>query len=394
MPEITKKIKEKVEALVRELFLEKKLLLAVLSGSSTKAKESPNKVMIRPLLMKGKLHYQATLHFDQKVTHQNFSPEAAAKWFIKELEENFKQGLLCSEENDHQILVGRGDAWTMLKHPPTKKSLPLEHNRVKEYILPEGHALPFLVYLGVMSKDGKIVHKMRDKFRQINRFLEMVSDVLENLPSKKKLRIVDFGSGKAYLTFALHHYLHEVKGYELDLLGLDLKKDVIDFCQKASQELQLKGLRFAVGDIHHHLPEHDIDMVVALHACDTATDAALEKAVKWNAKVILAVPCCQKEAFRQIKADKMNPMLKHGILKERFAALATDAIRAQLLELAGYRTQVMEFIDMEHTAKNLLIRAVKGESSTSPEELKKSYEQFRDFLHLKPMLEKLMYNVR
>lgn len=390
MPESSKKIKEKVEALVRELFLEKKLLLAVLSGSSALGKNIPNKVVLRPLMMKGKHYFQATLHFDQKVTHLNLSPEDAVKWLYNELQENFKQILLCSEENDYQILVGRGEAWTMLKRPPTKKTLPLVHNRVKEYLLPEGKALPFLVYLGVMSKDGKIVPKMRDKFRQINRFLEMVSDILENLPHKKLLRIIDFGSGKAYLTFALYHYLHEIKGYELDLLGLDLKKDVIDFCQKASQDLQLKGLRFAVGDIHHHQPEHDIDMVVALHACDTATDAALEKAVKWNAKVILAVPCCQKEAFRQIKADKLNPLLKHGILKERFAALATDAIRAQLLELAGYRTQVMEFIDMEHTAKNLLIRAVKGEGSVSKEELQANYEQLRDFLHLKPKLEKLL----
>lgn len=390
MPESSNKIKEKVEELLRELFFEKKLLSAVLSNAHSNNASEPHKVSIRPVLMKGKELYQATFYIEKKVVHSNFDASEALSYITSKLDKGFKQLLLCTEEKDYQLLIGRKGQWTLLKQPPSKKALSVLHNRSKEYLLSTEEPLPFLVYLGIMTKEGKVIPKMSHKFRQINRFLEMVTDVLDQFPKEKALNIIDFGSGKAYLTFALYHYLQEVKGFSVNILGLDLKEDVVNFCQKTAIDLKMKGLKFAVGDIHHHMPDREIDMVVSLHACDTATDAAIEKAISWKAKVIMAVPCCQKEAYRQIKSESLHALLKHGILKERFAALATDAIRAQLLELAGYKTQVMEFIDLEHTPKNLLIRAIKSEGGTNKKKLQEEYRQFRDFLHLKPMLEQLL----
>ena len=235
----------------------------------------------------------------------------------------------------------------------------LEHNRKKQYLLPEGTAVPFLVDLGVMTKEGTIVHSRYDKYRQINRFLEFIEDILPQLNKNKENVIIDFGCGKSYLTFAMYYYLHELKEYDIRIIGLDLKKDVIRHCNELSEKYGYEKLHFYQGDIASYTGRDEVDMVVTLHACDTATDYALEKAVKWNAKVILSVPCCQHEVNAQLKNDRMQPIFKYGIIKERMAALMTDALRANLLEQAGYETQILEFIELEHTPKNLLIRAVK-----------------------------------
>jgi SAM-dependent methyltransferase len=254
-------------------------------------------------------------------------------------------------------------------------------------LLQEGVPVPFLVELGVMNKQGKVFPQKRDKFRQINRFLEMVEDTLIHFEPSSEMQIIDFGCGKAYLTFALYHYLKWIKKYPFKIVGLDLKKEVIEMCQKLARQFNYQDLEFVFGDINHYQASNRIDMVISLHACDTATDAILEKAIHWGAKVILSVPCCQHELFSQVKNPLLIPILKHGILKERFAALATDAARAQLLEVFGYQTQLLEFIDIEHTPKNILIRAIKTNSGLN-EAAWKSYLSFKQSLQIDPSLER------
>lgn len=208
-----------------------------------------------------------------------------------------------------------------------------------------------------------MVNAFQKKFRQINRFLEFIEDVLDELPKDRALRIIDFGCGKSYLTFAMYYYLHELKGYRVQMTGLDLKEDVIARCAGLAEKYGYEQLRFRTGDIASYEGTEQADMVVTLHACDTATDYALQKAVAWKAKVILSVPCCHHELNRQIRSDLMRPVLKYGLIKERVAALLTDAFRADLLEQQGYQVQILEFIDMEHTPKNILIRAVRKEGA-------------------------------
>jgi SAM-dependent methyltransferase len=248
--------------------------------------------------------------------------------------------------------------------------------------------VPFLVELGVMTASGQVRKSRNDKFRQVNRFVELVNDVVPSLPSQGTLRVVDFGCGKSYLTFALHHLLTEVHGREVEIVGLDLKPDVIEACAALAERSGADGLRFELGEIAGFEAETAVDLVVSLHACDTATDEALAQAVRWNVHAILAVPCCQKEAYRQIRSDLLAPLLRHGLAKERLAALLTDTLRAQLLELAGYRTQLVEFVALEHTPKNVLIRAVRGRRPG--EGARRAYEDLRDSFGLEPTLERLL----
>ena len=233
---------------------------------------------------------------------------------------------------------------TVLRRPPSRKAAPREHDRKKRYLLEEGTPVPFLVELGVMTPDGKVRKSRYDKFRQVNRFLELVDDVVPSLRPDGTLRVVDFGCGKSYLTFAIHHLLTELRGRSVEIVGLDLKEDVIAACASFAERSGAAGLRFERGDIASFEAEEGVDLVVSLHACDTATDEALAQAVRWQADAILAVPCCQKEAYRQLESELLAPLLRHGLAKERFAALVTDTLRAQLLELAGYRAQLVEFV--------------------------------------------------
>ena len=242
------------------------------------------------------------------------------------------------------------------------------HNRKKQYILEEGTPIEPLVDMGVFTPEGKVVRTMYDKFRQINRFLEFVEDILPQLDSGRELTILDFGCGKSYLTFAMYYYLHELKEYDIRIIGLDLKKEVIRHCNELSEKYGYEKLRFLEGDIADYTGVNKVDMVVTLHACDTATDYALAKAVGWDAKVILSVPCCQHELNRQIRNEVLEPVLRYGLLKERMAALITDGLRAQYLEREGYEAQILEFIDMEHTPKNILIRAVKRNQKADQKE--------------------------
>jgi SAM-dependent methyltransferase len=277
---------------------------------------------------------------------------------------------------------------TVLRRPPTRTAVAAGHDRRKRYLLEEGRPVPFLVELGVMTPDGAVRKSRFDKFRQVNRFLELVDDVVPALRPEGTLRIVDFGCGKSYLTFAIHHLLTELRGREVEIVGLDLKEDVIAACSAFAERSNARGLRFELGEIEGYDAGGHVDLVVSLHACDTATDAALAQAVRWDADAILAVPCCQKEAYRQLESSLLAPLLRHGLAKERFAALVTDTLRAQLLELHGYRAQLVEFVPLEHTAKNVLIRAVKGRRAGA--DARKAYEELRDSLGLDPALERLL----
>ncbi|WP_459967398.1 class I SAM-dependent methyltransferase [Paenibacillus sp. JCM 10914] len=363
------------------------LITATLSQLRKREGMTFTKVTVKPVELKGQLHYQFTYFSGQKVTHQNVPENEAERVWIDMFENVFRQAVIHTLEADYQVLISKKYKVSILTKSPTKTKSDLSHNRKKTYILEEGEPIAFLVELGIMSEEGKVFARKYDKFKQINRFLEMVEDVLPHLPADRPLTIVDFGCGKSYLTFALYHYLAVKQRRQLQVVGLDLKADVIEHCSILAQKMHYDHLRFLVGDIADYNELDQVDMVVTLHACDTATDAALEKAVRWGASVILSVPCCQHELFSQVDSPVMEPLLSHGILKERFSALATDGIRAKLLDLMGYRTQLLEFIDMEHTPKNILIRAVKG-SAGDRAKLWSEYTAFRDFLNASPYLEK------
>ena len=378
---------DSLRKLITDIFEEQALINATLSQLRKREGQLYSKVQIKPLLLKNKLHYQFAYHQNNKVIHENLEPEQAVAAVTTLFEETFRQGMLCTPEADYQILISKKYKVSILTRSPSKSEVDLSHNRKKRYVLEDGKPIPFLIELGIMSEEGKVHARKYDKFKQINRFLEMVEDVLPSLPEERPITIVDFGCGKSYLTFALYHYLAVKQRREIQVVGLDLKADVIEHCSQIAKNLGYQDLKFLVGDIAEYNELDQVDMVVTLHACDTATDAALDKAVRWGASVILSVPCCQHELFAQMEASVMNPLLSHGILKERFASLATDSIRAKLLDMMGYRTQLLEFIDMEHTPKNILIRAVRGQAGDR-DALWNEYKAYRDFLHVDPYLER------
>lgn len=383
-----------MNALIREIMENRSLLAATLSNPRRKGADEPTKVKVKPYLLKDGLKYQFALTIGTKELHENREPEAAAALLNALLTDSFKQGLLQTNDADYQILVNKRGQAAIKRQPATKAAQPAEmtHNRKKRYILEEGEPAPFLVELGVMNAQGKVLAAKYDKFRQINRFLELIADVVPHLAEDRRLRIIDFGCGKSYLTFALYHYLARVLRLDIEVTGLDLKADVIAQCSALADKLGYERLRFAVGDIGAYEGADRVDMVVTLHACDTATDAALDKAVRWGADVILSVPCCQHELFAQVESALLAPMLGHGIVKERFAALLTDSVRANLLELVGYKAQIIEFIDMEHTAKNLLIRAVRQPhpDAAKRRELARAYRELKRQLRISPYLERAL----
>lgn len=373
-------------------FLDEQLGQIILSNS--RRKEEVSKVRVRPLLLQGKLVFQVEEFRGKQAFRQNLMKDEAYEYLQNAMSDTFRQMELASAKGSAQILVSKNGKMTVKvkKNRPVKgqakiqaPSTLLDHNRKKKYVLEEGKPIPFLQDLGVMTADGRIVHSRYDKFRQINRFLEFVQDILPKLPKGREINIIDFGCGKSYLTFAMYYYLKELNGFDIRVIGLDLKQDVIDHCNQLARKYGFEKLAFYHGDIASYEGVDQVDMVVTLHACDTATDYALAKAVRWNASVILSVPCCQHELNRQMKNDMLEPVLQYGLLKERMAALYTDGIRAEILENHGYRTQILEFIDMEHTPKNVLIRAVKeGKGKKNGKKL----QEMMDFLHVENTLAK------
>lgn len=382
---------EALTELIPEIITGQSLIEAIFSNLRNKSLEY-SKVKVKPLLLREELHYQFTYYVDTKVVHENLSVAESVAKMLEMLERDFKQGVFFTIEADIQVLMSKKNKVTILKQKPSKKkAIDLTHNRKKEYLLAEGKPIPFLVELGVMNKEGKVLAKKYDKFKQINRFLELIDDIVPYLPQERTLNIVDFGCGKSYLTFALYHYLKEMKQFDLNVIGLDLKAHVIAHCNRLAADFKYEQLQFLVGDISQYKGMEQVDLVVTLHACDTATDAALEKAVRWNAAVILSVPCCQHELYSQVNNPVFAPMFGHGIIKERFAALATDSVRAHILEILGYKAQIVEFIDIEHTPKNLMIRAVKQKQSNEQRSKKvEEYIAFKNFLGIDPYLERAL----
>lgn len=300
---------------------------------------------------------------DMQAFHESVKKPELKAYLSKLFPTDFRQlNAWVSNENgndEYGIKVSKKGKYLLSKSIGGAVAEPAaEHNRRKNYILPEGRAVPVLVDMGVMTKDGGVNPSMYDKFRQVNRFLEIIEDAYDAAPLNP-LNIVDFGCGKAYLTFALYYYFSEIKKINVNILGLDIKRDVIAKCNAAAQKYGYGHLRFEHEDITGYNRDFPIDMAVALHACDTATDCALSHAVKQNAAMIFCAPCCQHELNGQIRSERLSILTKYGILKERTAAALTDAIRANILTCCGYKTQLLEFVDMEHTAKNIMLRAVK-----------------------------------
>ncbi len=306
--------------------------------------------------------YQIAKYTQKQVFHENLNKEAVASRLYQLIEGAYRQVNAFSKEGEHIILISKKGSPTYKEKKKQagaeSKPTTLDHNRKKNYILGEGQIIPPLVDMGIFTKEGKVVNAMYDKYRQINRFLEILNDEISKR-ELKQLNVIDFGCGKSYLTFVVYYYLTQVIGIDAHIIGLDLKADVIEKCNRAAQKYNYDNLHFELGDINGYKAPFDVDMVITLHACDTATDFALYNAIQWKAKMIFSVPCCQHELNKQMKPKTQTIMSRYGIVKERFAALATDAIRGNLLEYMGYRAQLLEFIDFDHTPKNILIRAVR-----------------------------------
>ena len=353
--------------------------------SNPKGKKEITKVKIRPTIIKEELLYQISEWKNNQIFHKNMDKEQTVEKVAEYLEQDFSQMELTSKTVQATILVSKKGKVTLKEKQITAgKEIDLSHNKIKKYILQEGTPVPFLIDLGVQTREGKIVKSHYDKFRQINRYLEFIQDIMPILPKDRTINIIDFGCGKSYLTFALYYYMKIICNRDIQVIGLDLKKKVIEDCNRLAKKYEYEHLTFITGDVSTYTGEA-VDMVVTLHACDTATDYALMKAIDWKAKVIFTVPCCQHEVNKQIRCEELAPLLKYGLIKERISALLTDAVRANLLEEQGYQVQVMEFIDMEHTPKNILIRAVLDEK-----ERESKIDKVTDYFNVNTTLQKLL----
>ena len=361
-----------------------------------------NKVIIKPIILKSTKNIQIESFKDNKAFHKNIDLNNLQELenILKEYIENFKQILLQIEGADISFIRKKENFSRKEKESNLIKTSN-EHNKKKQYILNEGDKIDFLIELGLMSVEGKILKSSYNKFKQINKYLEFIDDVIEELKAKKlitnHINVLDFGCGKSYLTFALYYYL---KNYRKDLtfsiVGLDLKKDVIEFCNKLAKKLNYENLEFLNGNIKDYDKSKEVDLVFSLHACNNATDYSLEKALSLDAKAILAVPCCHHEFFEKIQKNKnsefhntLKIMADNGVVLDKFATLATDSFRSLSLELCGYKTKMIEFIDMEHTPKNILIKAIKSKSSNLKEKLVE-YNKLKEFLGINPLLEDLI----
>lgn len=391
--------KENVLFELKKNIQEDKLIKIVFSDRKSR---DFNKVIIKPIILKSTKNIQIESFKDNKAFHKNIDLNNLQELenILKEYIDNFKQILLQIEGSDISFIRKKENFSRKEKESNLVKTSN-EHNKKKQYILNEGDKIDFLIELGLMSVEGKILKSSFNKFKQINKYLEFIDDVIEELKVKKlitnHINVLDFGCGKSYLTFALYYYL---KNYRKDLtfsiVGLDLKKDVIEFCNKLAKKLNYENLEFLNGNIKDYDKSKEVDLVFSLHACNNATDYSLEKALSLDAKAILAVPCCHHEFFEKIQKNKnsefyntLKIMADNGVVLDKFATLATDSFRSLSLELCGYKTKMIEFIDMEHTPKNILIKAIKSKSSNLKEKLVE-YNKLKEFLGIKPLLEDLI----
>ena len=370
---------------------------------SNPTKESSyKKINLKPVQIKEEFFIQFESFVNNKAFHKNENLIDSFK-ILDEIIDTFKQILIVTSNQEIQILQNK-KGFSIKRKNTESKTLELSHNKQKNYILQDNTPIPFLIRLGVMSEAGKVSKEKFNKFRQINRYLEFIEDTLKELQEKKlvgnSMKIIDFGCGKSYLTFALYHYLKNIKNLDIDVIGLDLKEDVINHCNTIAKDLNFNNLQFLKGDIKDFDIFKDVDLIFSLHACNNATDYSILKGLELGAKAILAVPCCQSEINQKIDKSSttqlngvLSPFGNHGILQERFSSLATDALRALSLELCGYNTKVMEFIDMEHTPKNILIKAILGSPSKEKlEEKRKEYDKYLEFLGVNPLLDSLLKN--
>lgn len=377
-------LEEKIALLPRDL---QKIIL---SKPKEKAQEYKKIVIERK-----KDYFQAARYTQKQVFHVNLQKEELTNFLVEQVTNAFSQLNAWDEQKEYMLMISKKGKVTFKgktgNQQPAAKEQDAAHNRKKNYILEEGKVIPALVDMGIYTKEGKIVRTMYDKFRQINRFLEIVDDGVKEY-GKDEIHIIDFGCGKSYLTFILYYYFTEIKQIKTHIIGLDLKKDVIEKCNLAAQKYGYKNLHFELGDINGYQAPFDVDMVVTLHACDTATDFALYNAIQWKAKMIFSVPCCQHELNKQMKTEDLSLFTRYGIIKERMSALTTDAIRGNLLEYCGYKTQILEFIDFEQTPKNLLIRAMR--KPVVPVSVKKKYlaevHAAMEEFHVNPTLYRLL----
>lgn len=380
---------EKLTQLLSTVMDSGKLIRVIFAGKRRKSLEY-KKITLRPVSIKGESMYQAEYHYDKKATHLNIPHDEGVDFACEIIKNDFKQVNILTENEDIQVLAARPDKPKIMRKAADRNADALTHDRKKQYIIQDGRPCDFLIELGVMSPAGKVAKKHYSKFRQINRFLEITDDSFHALPRDGKLRIIDFGCGKSYLTFALYHYLKIMKKRNVEIIGLDLKADVIRFCNQAADKLGYRDLKFLQGDIAD-FESDGADMVVSLHACDTATDYALINAAKWHSKVILSVPCCQHELFSQIENEVNKPMLKHGIIKDKFTELLTDGLRGLKLEAAGYDVNMIEFTSLEHTSKNIMIKAVmpRIRNKMAMKKAAQEYDALKNFYHVTPAIDAL-----
>ncbi len=369
-----------IQEIVNKSFDENKFIYGVFTTPKYKSDNPYKKITARPVNIKNKNIIQFEKFTDKQVFHENHLYEEAKEEINNLIFDGYKNINLFTIDADYQIIVSKKGSIKVTERQPSKTQGIEDHNKKKQYIINENEPCDFLELLGVMNKEGLVYSKKYDKFKQINKFLEIVDDSLKGKTLRDDFMIIDFGCGKAYLTFALYYYFYQIRNIKVKILGLDLKEEVINYCNEISERLNYDNLKFIYGDIRSFEYKQNIDMIVTLHACDTATDAAIVKAIKWNADIILSVPCCQHEFYDKIKNSDLEPMLKHGLIKERISSLVTDSLRGLFLETNGYKVQLMEFIAMEHTPKNILIRAIK--SSKINDGAVQEYKNFKKFWNL------------
>ncbi|HVV99629.1 MAG TPA: SAM-dependent methyltransferase, partial [Planctomycetaceae bacterium] len=367
-----------VERLLAEALVSGDCLSLVLSKPRRGAVVPFTKVSVRPVIVQKRPAYQFAYQSLRKETHENHGAAAAGMKVMELLLHAFENVHLFTPKADYEIRASGKESFRIRETPPSRTSADLNHNRPKEHLIPEGVPCEFLTEIGVMNREGRVLAAKYNKFRQINRFLELVEDVIDRLPRDRTLQIYDFGSGKSYLTFALHHLLTQLRDFDAEIIGIDRNPEIVADCARIATHLRCRGLEFRTGDIGSIEATGDVHMVVSLHACDTATDDALAQAIRWETPVIFSVPCCQHELSLSIQNEQLHPITQHGILHDRFAALATDALRAAALRICGWQTRIVEFIDLEHTPKNLLIRAVRQSATASQQEAAVAeYQRFK-----------------